>query len=103
MSDRAVAWVRPTGRDVVLTLSGESPLRYFDRASAVVVRVAGQEVARLAIPGDFSEDVTLPAGRLESAGGLVEVEADQSFVPAEREGGADRRRLALRIYDLTVR
>ncbi len=34
-SEQARLWIRPIGRDVVLTLTGESPLKYFDKAPAV--------------------------------------------------------------------
>src|SRR5262249_55364051 len=45
-SERATLWVRPIGRDVRLTLSGESPLRYFDAAPSVRVSSGGRELAR---------------------------------------------------------
>jgi hypothetical protein len=102
MSDRAVLWVRPVGRNVRLTLEGESPLRYFDRAPVVRVTVGGREVARFAPATDFSQSIVLPADALEAAEGRVVVESDQAFVPADRAGSADRRRLALRIYALEV-
>jgi hypothetical protein len=103
MSDRAVVWVRPTGQDVTLTVAGESPLRYFDRPSVVQISLGGREVARFSASTDFSESVTLPAASIQDAQGQVEIRADQSFVPAERGAGPDRRRLALRLYDLRVR
>jgi hypothetical protein len=103
MSERATLWVRPLGRDVTLTLTGESPLRYFDRPSRVTISVAGREVGRFALSADFTHTAILPAGALEASAGQVIVESDQSFVPAERDGVLDRRRLALRIYSFDVR
>lgn len=102
MSDSATLWVRPIGRDVVLTLAGESPRRYFDRPPVVRVDVGGREVARFEPSADFSRQIVLPAGALAAAGGEVVVESDQFFVPAERDGSADRRRLALRMYQAVV-
>jgi hypothetical protein len=102
-SEKSTLWVRPVGRDVTLTLSGESPLRYYDAAPTVIVSVAGQELARFRPSADFTEQVVLPAEALERAGGQVVLTSDKFFVPAEREGAADKRHLALRIYSYSVR
>ena len=102
-SERAVLWIRPVGRDVTLTIEGESPLRYFDAAPALRVSAAGRELSRLSPADDFRWDVVIPASVLDAARGGVALESDKWFVPAEREGAADRRRLALRIYQLSVR
>ena len=48
MSEKAALWVRPIGRDVILRLVGESPLRYFDAAPRVRILIGGQEVDTLA-------------------------------------------------------
>jgi hypothetical protein len=103
MSEQAHLWLRPVGRDVVLTISGESPLRYFDSAPAVRVSVGKQEVARFAPGGDFTQEVRIPAALLDEARGTVTIQSNRSFVPAERDGAADRRQLALRIYQTAVR
>jgi hypothetical protein len=102
LSDRATLWVRPTGRDAALELRGESPLRYFDRAPIVRVTAAGREVARLAPAADFAETVLLPAALLDASGGIVGLETDLWFSPAQ-QGGADARRLSLRVYRVEVR
>ena len=98
MSERAVLWVRPVGRDVTLTLTGESPLRYFDSAPLVRVSANGSEVARFQPSSDFEQAVRIPAGALAAANGQVVIESDKWFSPGDRDGSADRRRLALRIY-----
>jgi hypothetical protein len=102
MSERATLRVRPIGRDVTLTLAGESPLRYFDRAPVVKVTLGGREIARFQPASDFRESIVLPADALAAAGGRVAIESDQWFTPAGREGSADRRHLALRIYAFGV-
>ena len=102
-TEQAALWVRPIGRDVTLTLRGESPLRYYDSAPVVIVRVGGREVARFSPASDFVQEVVLPASLLESAGGRVVIESDKWFAPGDREGSADRRHLALRIYSYSVR
>ena len=102
-SEKAVVWVRPIGRNVTLTLSGESPLKYFAVAPAVVVSLGDQEVARFSPTSDFAQSVVLPAAALAAADGRVVIASDTFFVPAEREGSEDQRHLALRIYSYSVR
>lgn len=103
MSERSVVWVRPIGTDVLLTLSGESPMRYFDSAPSVVVSVGGREVGRLTPAADFTESIRLPATLLESNAGRVTIESNRWFVPAERGESPDPRHLALRIYAVAVK
>ena len=103
MSERAVLWVRPVGRDVTLTLTGESPLRYFDSAPDVALTIAGQPLMRFSPAADFSQEIQLPAAQLEAAGGVVAIESNRWFSPADCDGSPDRRHLALRIYQVSVR
>jgi hypothetical protein len=102
-SEQAVLWVRPIGRNVTLTLFGESPLRYFDAAPAVAVSVGGREIARFNPTADFTQSVVVPADALAAAEGHVLVASDKFFVPAERGGSADQRHLALKMYSYAVR
>jgi hypothetical protein len=102
-SERATLWVRPVGRDVTLTLAGESPLWYYDTAPTVTVSVAGRQVSRFTPSSDFTQEIQLPADALASAAGRVVIESDKWFVPAERSRAPDRRHLALRIYSFGVR
>jgi hypothetical protein len=101
MSERARLWVRPVGRDVVLTVGGESPLRYFDSAPNVAVTVGGAAVAGFAPTSDFTQRITLPAAALARSGGVVTLASDQWFSPSDR-GAADQRHLALRVYSIGV-
>jgi hypothetical protein len=98
-----VLWVRPIGRAVTLTLSGESPLRYFESSPTVLLMAGAREVARFTPSSDFTQSIVLPADALLSADGRVTVTSDKFFVPAERGGPPDRRRLALRIYSYSVK
>ena len=102
VSEKGTLWVRPVGRDVTLTLAGESPLRYYDMAPTVTVTLAGREVGRFNPSADFRQEVVLPADALAAADGRVVVSSDKFFVPAER-GFADKRRLALKVYSYAVR
>jgi hypothetical protein len=102
-SEKAVVWVRPIGRNVTLTLSGESPLKYFDAAPLVVVSAGDREIARFNPSSDFTQSIAVPAAALAAADGRVVITSDKYFVPAEREGSQDQRHLALRIYSYSVR
>lgn len=101
-AERSTLWVRPVGRDVSLVLQGESPLRYFDAAPVVAVTVAGRQVARFSPSTDFRQVILLPADVLAAAAGRVVIESDKWFVPGERDGSPDKRRLALRIYSYSA-
>ncbi len=102
-SEKATLWVRPIGRDVTITLAGESPLKYFDAAPTVAVTVGSREVARFNPSSDFSREIVLPADALAEASGQVIVTSDKFFVPAERQVSPDQRHLALRIYSYSAR
>jgi hypothetical protein len=102
MSERAVFWVRPVGRDVTLSVTGESPLRYFDRPPMVRISLGARELARFNPAADFRVSAALPADLLSAADGRVLIESDRWFSPADR-GEADRRHLALRVYSVEIR
>lgn len=103
MSDRSVLWVRPIGRDVTLSLFGESPLRYFDGAPTLRVTIGETEVAQFRPEADFIQEIRLPAAALAAADGRVAIASDRHFVPGERDGSPDRRRLAVRMFGVEVR
>ena len=102
-SERATLEVTaPPGAGVELVLRGESPLRYFDKAPQVRV-LAGTIVLREFTPSsDFTERVVVPAGALAGAQGRIVIDTSEHFVPDDRSGNGDRRRLGLRIYDARV-
>ena len=102
-SERATVIVRHAGRDLTLRLTGESPLRYFDTPATVTVRAGDYVLVRFTPSSDFDEEITVPAARLDRPYGRIVVETDQTFTPAERGGSEDRRRLGLRVFELTLR
>ena len=95
---RATLEVQAAGSDVRIRLAGESPLRYFERPSTVRVSVGDRELTRVVASADFEETVLIPGGLLGGEPARVVIDTDQSFVPAEREGAADRRQLGVRYY-----
>lgn len=100
ISEQGRLWIRPVGRDVVVTITGESPLKYFDKAPLVRVSAAGTSLAQFSPSADFSERITIPARALSASGGIVTIDTDLWFSPAERSGSPDKRRLALRVYSV---
>jgi len=95
--------LRQRNVDVTLTLVGESPLKYFDRAPSVRVSAAGRSLATFSPAADFTQEIVLPADALAAAGGRVIVESDEWFSPQARGQGADRRHLAIRVYAVSVK
>jgi hypothetical protein len=102
MSERAVLRVHDGGQAVVVRLSGESPLRYFDEAPTLRIAAGDRVLGEMRPAADFAVEVRIAAEALATAQGRVTLTSDRAFVAGERDGTADRRRLALRIYAVTV-
>jgi hypothetical protein len=95
--------VKGATHDLQLTLEGESPLRYFDRAPTVVVRTGQHELARFSPAADFSQRIAVPLAALTESEGRITIATDLTFVPKERGQGADPRRLGLRLYNIQIK
>lgn len=102
-SDHAALRIHHAGRGVAIRLHGESPLRYFGAPPRVWMTAADRILGEWHLGDDFVLDVTAPADVLAAAGGRLVLHTDRVYVPAEREGTADRRRLGLRVYGVDVR
>jgi hypothetical protein len=91
----------PVVSRLTLHLEGESPRKYFSRASHLVVRAEGRTLFDAPLADDFTLDIPIPdPHRIES----IVLETDQVFTPADRSRRtADRRRLGLRIFKCEVR
>jgi len=100
---RAQTFVNSGGRDVTLTIAGESPLRYFDAPPHVIVRAGNQVLATAQPSDDFELIAKVPASALAAADGMITIETDRTFVPHERSGSPDMRTLGLRLYRFDVR
>jgi len=66
------------------------------------VTAAGAAVAQFSPSTDFTERLTIPARALAASGGIVTIDTDLWFTPAERGESPDKRHLALRVYSVTV-
>ena len=102
MSERATMALRGGKGDVTLTITGEATRRYFPRGSRFTVLVAGQSAVTSDIGQDFALEVRIPRELLVRGDGRVTFETDQMFIPGDREGTADRRHLAVRLYSVTA-
>jgi hypothetical protein len=100
---KAETFINSGGRDVTISVTGESPLKYFDAAPAVVVRAGSRVLATASPSSDFQLDVKVPAALLQAADGSITIETNATFVPHERSGSADMRTLGLRIFTFDVR
>lgn len=101
-SDRSVLLVAGASTAVTVSLEAESPLQYFDGPSEVVASAGSREVSReiLGAGGAWSFEVALED--LQAADGRITLTTSQTFVPAERGGPPDRRRLGLRVFEIRV-
>ena len=101
-SGRSTLRVTGPPRSIRITLTIESPLRYFDEPPLVRAHAGDRELAAttLAEGRDWSFDV--PADALIASGGTVSIETDKTFVPADRASAADQRRLGLRVFAIRV-
>lgn len=99
-SERATLRVWGATADVRVTLEVESPVRYFGQASRVVARVGEQEVDASVIDATGTWSFVVPVDVLNAGEGAITMETAQTFVPAERDGGADRRHLGLRMFGI---
>jgi hypothetical protein len=97
-SERAETVVHHAAKDLVLTVAGESPLRYFNRAPRVTVRAGDRVLAQQDLSTDFELNVHGPSAALDAARDRLTLDTDETFVPADRSTSPDRRRLGLRIW-----
>lgn len=100
---RAETFVNSAGRDLTMTLAGESPMKYFDTAPHVTIRAGNQVLATAQPSADFQLTVKVPAAALAASDGMLTIETDRSFVPFERTGSPDKRELGLRIFEMEIR
>ena len=101
-SERSLLRLIGPPQDVRVTLVVESPLRNFDAPANVRVMAGDREVTTAAIAETQTWTFDVPGEALAAAGGVLAIETDQTFVPAERDGGADNRRLGLRILAIRI-
>jgi len=101
-SDRATLRIAGPPRALRVSMTFESPLRYFDQPSQVRVRAGSRQLGEFTLDANRELTVDVPADALTLSSGTITIETNQAFVPAERGGGTDRRRLGLRVFAVKV-
>jgi hypothetical protein len=101
-SDRATLRIIGAASPVVITMTVESPLRYFDEPPIVRMSSAGQDLGQTRFDGSLVWRVVVPLAALQQSGGRVTIETDRTFVPAERGAQPDKRALGLRVVAVDV-
>ncbi len=101
-SERAVLRILPADRDVVLDVAGEVPVRQFPQPTTATIRAGLQVLHEQQIRGEFHWTLRVPGSALAASGGLVTIDANQTFRPSDRGENADRRALGLRVYSVRV-
>ncbi len=101
-SERATLRIIGPPRAVHVTMTIESPLRYFDEAPLVRASAGGRELAVSTIADGRDWMFDVPADALAASGGAITIETDKTFVPAERGSAPDRRHLGLRVFAISV-
>jgi hypothetical protein len=100
--ERAALQIFGAPRAIRITMRIESPLRYFDEAPVVKVRAGDREIVSATIDSTREWTFDVPADAIAASRGVVTIETNKFFVPAERSGGADQRHLGLRVFAIHV-
>jgi transmembrane protein TMEM260 (protein O-mannosyltransferase) len=101
-SDRSTLRIVDASTPIEVTLHVETPRRYFDRDPHVRLMAGSRMIAETSFHDETIWRVAVPLDALRGSDGRVTIETDLTFVPAERSGGADRRRLGLRVFGVGV-
>jgi len=101
-SERATLRIVGPQRAVRITMTIESPLRYFDEPPLVRARAGERLLAETTLGSDREWVFEVPADVLAGSQGAVTIETDKWFVPAERGNAMDQRRLGLRVFAIRV-
>lgn len=101
-SERSLLRLSGPPQDLRLSLVIESPRRYFGAPASIRVKAGGREVATRAVGATETWTFDVPGAALVASGGVLAIETDKTFVPSKRDGGADNRRLGLRILAIRV-
>ena len=87
----------PAAAPATLHVEGESPRKYYPRASQLVVRAGDRILLDREMATDFALDVPVPLAQGDQT---IVLETNQIHVPAERSRRTlDRRHLGLRIWN----
>ena len=104
MGKRSTIEVRGPSQNRTLVISGESPMKYFSTPPTITVRAGDRELGKFTFRADFSQPVNIPAAALDASQGLITIESDRTFKPADLQPGSpDQRDLSLRMYSAKLK
>ena len=101
-SDRAVIRIVGATTAVRVTLRFEPPVRYFEAATDVNVSAGKIDVATASVSDANTLTFDVPFDAIVANDGRIAITTTNIFVPAERGGAPDRRRLGLRVFELHI-
>jgi hypothetical protein len=101
-SDRASLQIIGPARTVRITMTIESPLRYFPEPPIARARAGTREIAVSSIASAREWTFDVPADAIAASGGVITIENDKTFAPSERGNAPDQRRLGLRVFSIRV-
>src|SRR5688572_2614029 len=101
-SERSIIRMHGPPATLVLTLRGESPLRYFDAPPTVRLTAGGNVVAQFQPDDDFEWKATISAADVQRGEGAIAIEIDRVYLPGAAEGTTDERHLGLRLYECRI-
>lgn len=101
-SERAVIRIVGATGPVRVSLRFEPPVRYFEAPSDITVSAGQQRLANASVSTDQTLTFDVPFDAIVASDGRLDLSTTNTFVPAERSGAPDRRRLGLRVFELRV-
>jgi hypothetical protein len=101
-SDRSVVRIVDASSPVRVTMRFEPPARYYDDPTDVRALAGETAVATSSFLHEDAWTFEVPIEALTKTEGRITIVSSRTFVPSERSGVADRRRLGLRVFELRV-
>ncbi len=101
-SGRATLRIIGANGPVAITVRVERPRRYFDDDPTVRVMAGDRVLGETRFRETELWSVVAPLDALQATGGRVTLETNRTFVPSERGGPPDERRLGLRVFGVNI-
>ena len=101
-SERADVRIVGPASSLRLVLSIEPPARYFGGPVRIRVLAGSRELMAVDVDHQLELVLDVPADALAASSGVLTIESDKTFVPAEHAGPPDLRRLGLRVFGVQV-
>ena len=101
-SERAQLRVVNATAAVAVTLSVETPQRYFDEPFSVRMLAGDRLLDETTFASGDLWRVIVPLDALQEANGRITLLTNRTFVPADKSGGGDQRRLGLRVFGVNI-